>query len=349
MPHRSRIAIATVSLALSVALSLAGRAAHAAPAAVDWAALVPPAALATHVDGSARDLLVVGVGDARGAAEVLRGALRATGRLRSVMLTGAPPALDDRALIARADAAGADTLAIARIAEGPTLLVAFYDRTGASLGGFSVEPGRPLVARAGQRIGGARGVSESAATAVDNVLRDRRAPDGAPRASAEEQYAREHLGLFNVTGYSARTGVVLATWIQPYQGQYKQPISVGDFFDKVDPVRGAAYKKGVRTRIALAGAGGGGMLVGLGVALGGLGVKDPTGSSALFGVGGALGVAGVACLFAAPFVRLPSVDVYEAVRLVDRYNANLRARLRLTDASVSVTSDGASFGVGGTF
>jgi hypothetical protein len=269
------------------------------------------------------------------------------------MLTGAPASLDDRALVARADAAGADTLAIVRLADD-TLVVAFYDRAGEALGGFSVEPGRPLAPRAGGRTGGARGVSESAANAVDSVLRDRsRAPlDGGARLTpAEEQYAREHLGLFNVTGYSAQTGVVLATWIQPYQGMYKQPIPVGVFYDKVDPARGVAYRAAVKKRIALAAAGGGGMLVGLSLALAGIAVKDPTGRDAMFGLGGSLGVAGFALLFTAPFIKLPSMDVYEAVRLVDRYNANLRSRLGLAvnDVRVSATRDGATFGVVGSF
>jgi len=340
------IALVAVSLA-----ALTTARAHAA-AAVDWAPLLPPAALATHVDGSARDLLVVGVGPARAPAEALRGALRATGRLRAVMLTGAPATLDDRALIPRADAAGADTLAIARLADGgatPTLMVTFYDRTGTSLGGFSVEPGRPLLARTAPPTGVGRGVSASAATAVDSVLRDRPRSDGAPRTPAEEQYAREHLGLFNVTGYSAQTGVVLATWVQPYQGQYRQPIPMGAFFEKVDPDRSAAYKRASRTRAALAISGGAGMLLGLGFGLGGIGPKNPNARNALFAMGGVFGAAGLACLFTAPFIRLPSVDVYEAVRLVDRYNADLRARLRLTDVRVSASSDGASLGVSGSF
>jgi hypothetical protein len=57
-------------VALSFAIAVV---ASAAPArAEDWAALLPPAALATHLDGGARDLLVVGVGPARAAAETVR-------------------------------------------------------------------------------------------------------------------------------------------------------------------------------------------------------------------------------------------------------------------------------------
>ena len=117
-----------------------------------WGATFSPQSMAA-INAPLDTVMVIPAGaeGARGpAAAALLAALRTSGIVSLVVdssALGDVSALDDRTIVARAAAEPVATFAIVRVFPGgdrPSVVVAFYDKSGRSLGSASADKGRPL-------------------------------------------------------------------------------------------------------------------------------------------------------------------------------------------------------------
>jgi len=325
-----------------------------ARAAADWPSLLPVPSVASHLDGSIRDVLVLAVNDGAAAAEALKGALQASGAVRTVTLsrvTEPPGRTDDRALFAGARGFAVDTIVVVRrvLSDGGEVgIFAWYDKGGETIGGFTVQEGQPLATHKAKRGAAAQGVSEDAASAVSGVFRDRRdaraqqgdaPPSGGPGVpipplprQAVREYQARRLGVYGYTPASD-TGYGLLWAGQPYEGWPGNSISMFDLLDRVDGERAKEARRGRAIRAGMATAGSLVGVAGLSTLIASAFVKDDR--TPYYAGGGALIGGGVLVGLLALAVKLPLPSANEAAKLAEGYNERLRKKLGLTVEEVA--------------
>lgn len=376
--------VAMTSRVLLLVLSCLLASTGVARAAADWPSLLPVPSVASHLDGSIRDVLVLAVNDGAAAAEALKGALQASGAVRTVTLsrvTEPPGRTDDRALLPGARGFAVDTIVVVRrvLSDGGEVgIFAWYDKGGETIGGFTVQEGQPLQVHKAKRGAAAQGVSEDAASAVSGVFRDRRdaraqqgdAPSGGvgmpipplPRQAVREYQARR-LGVYGYTPASD-TGYGLLWSGQPYVGWPGNAISSYDLLDRVDPERAKEARRGRAIRAGMATAGSLVGVAGLSTLIASAFVKvdcassDPACDRLLeshrtpyYAAGGALMAGGVLVGLLALAVKLPLPSADEAAKLADAYNERLRKKLGVTveEVAAAPAPGGVVITVGGAY
>lgn len=379
-----RVAMRSTTLLVSVT-SILLWSTGPARAAADWPSLLPVPALASHLDGSIRDVLVLAVNDGAPAAEALKAALQASGAVRTVTLSrvSEPPGrTDDKALVANARGFAVDTVVVVRraVGEGGEVGVfAWYDKGGETIGGFTVQEGQPLRLHKARRGAVAQGVSEDAASAVSGVIRERR--DGAggvvgavvdgrgpagvggplPRPAVREYQARR-LGVYGVTPGSD-AGYGLLWYGQPYEGWPGNGISMYELLDRVDVDRAQRARRARAARAGLATAGSLVGVAGLATVIAGaltsvecrIGIDCAYATDRArvryFAAGGALMGGGLLVGLLALAVKLPLPSTEEAARLADAYNERLRKKLGVTveEVAAAPTPNGVVITVGGAY
>ena len=204
-------------LAIAIACSaLIGR----ADAQEGWGATFSPQSLAA-INAPLDTVMVIPAGaeDARGpATAALLAALRTSGSVSLVVdssALGDVSALDDRTIVARAAGEPVATFAIVRVFPGgerPSVVVAFYDKSGRSLGSASAEKGGPLSSSAPPPREPA---PDNAAAAVEHAV----TIDAQPASARPATTVPTPLpGTVPVTFTSASAQVPLR--LSAYQGSY---------------------------------------------------------------------------------------------------------------------------------
>lgn len=313
--------------ALLFATSISIAAPEAAPD-VDWALAFPADAVASHLAASDIRVAVVPVGD--GTAEVaaaletsLRG-LDATSLVMDGSSLGDVSALPDAEIVGKAQGLPIELVAVVRVfpgkSGGSTAVVSLYDKSGASVGGFSAAPDSPVAAKEGAPAG----VDATSTTvAVAAVMQD----NAEDKELALEEFMSRVVWFKGGDIVHKETGTVLGKWSQAYQGKYEVPLIGRHFYQYIGD--DAATKKFMRTNIIAS-------VVGLSVAAGG-GVAASIGWPQMEKNGDVKGtvlsIGGLSAVGLGVYVGLRPWDPFtqaERRKMADDYNKALLEELGLT-------------------
>ncbi len=223
---RGSLVTALVMSALLVGTAQAAPPAPEPASASSWEERLPPAAVASYLRESDKQVLVVAAGEATGDLTTVGtatiAALRNSGHVDLVMDTsalGQIGQLSDQEIVGKAAASPVSAVLIIRVfGDGAQASVVgtAYALDGSVISAFSLSPGDSLAVRADQTDGS--GLSESAVGAISEVMQDNSEDSGKPQPNeAELEYLERFLHFrymvqFNVytgQGTAHRTGQVL--------------------------------------------------------------------------------------------------------------------------------------------
>jgi hypothetical protein len=244
------------TLALVALLALPGT---ALCASADWGVALPADAVASYFEGQNLRVLVVPAGaDAKAAASALTAAVAKAPAVALAMPAdglGDVSALDDAAIVAKANTMPIDLVAIGRVFAGKdgtsSLVVTIYMRGGAAISAFSAATNAPLVAKkAGAPATG--GMAGGSASVVDGVV----GGNTIGREAAIKAFEERAVWMQGYAAVDSGTGRIVSTWSVPMQGKYGEALKGAKFYEYVGkPEYAATYKKRQLTRGVLFAAG----------------------------------------------------------------------------------------------
>lgn len=347
-----RSVLASVRILLAVSCAAAAQTASAEPTDPDWSQTITPQSVAPHLKGGrARIVVIAATEDLQTgrAGLVLQAALRASGQVEQVLegdVLGSVEDLDDQAIVQRAAALPADTVAVVRLLAPAEPLPAaavvnLYTMQGELLTSLSAPLGEPL---APLRNGAGSALGEQAPAA-------RARPTA--RQLAEEEYNQKFIGFVGFGPASAGVTQTTLRSLSAYEGALQRPLTPAAFYARVGhPALGKTYEeRDARARRLLIG---GGVALGLGALAVGLtaaveagligsrvdvttssSVRDAVTAGLVISSAGTIVGLSLIGVGISRFLDRHPIPPSEALRLGDLHNRALRRRLGLLSVSGS--------------